>query len=339
MTSNLHIEETINIKNAPQIPGITFRKFRGEPDYEAMAAIINAANRADRQGWLPTVEEIRNDYAHIERSNPENDMIFTEFEGRAVGYGRCKWSTELSGDYIYNFFIHLLPDFRRDDIPLVMAEYLQGRLIEIALKHPPEAPKYFQSWGLDSAEWHRELMEQLGIDPVRYEISMSRPCSLPVEIHSLPEGIEVRPVKPEHYRKIFDADNDAFQDHWDYIPNTENDYQRWLNQRIFDSSIWKVAWEGEEVVGMVRNYIDDKENQAFNRNRGYTEHISVRRPWRRLGVARALLTQSIRMFQEMGMDETALGVDTDSPTGANTLYGDVGYKETKRFVFYRTQII
>jgi ribosomal protein S18 acetylase RimI-like enzyme len=338
MTKEVQQKDKLTLRQAPQIPGITYRKFRGESDSEAMAAIINAANQADGEDHLATVEEIRNNYAHLERSDPNTDMIFVEFEGQAVGFGRCMWDTELSGDYIYSFGLVLHPNCRQDSIPSAMTEFLQERLIEIAAQHPADAPKYFQSWGLDSAVWHKQLMGQLGLTPVRYEISMTRPCSLPVEVHPLPQGFEIRPAEPEHYRKIFDADNDAFRDHWDYVPNTENDYQRWLNQPIFDPSIWKVAWEGDQVVGMVRNFIDHKENQAFNRNRGYTEHISVRPPWRRRGIARALLTQSIYMFQEMGMDETALGVDTDSPTGANTLYEDVGYTETQRSVFYRAQI-
>ena len=37
---------------------------------------------------------------------------------------------------------------------------------------------------------------------------------------------------------------------------------------------------------MVRNFINHKENQEANRKRGYTENISVRRPWRRQGIAR-----------------------------------------------------
>ena len=86
---------------------------------------------------------------------------------------------------------------------------------------------------------------------------------------------------------------------------------------------------------MVRNFVNPKENETFDRLRGYTEFISVRRPWRRQGVARALLTQSIQMFTEMGMQETALGVDTENPNGALNLYQSVGYEETRRFYTYR----
>jgi ribosomal protein S18 acetylase RimI-like enzyme len=339
VSSLVKTTDRLNLKNAPDIPGVTFRKFRGESDFEAMAWIINTANKADGEDYFASVEDIHNNYAHLQRSDTDRDLIFVEFEGQAIGYGRCMWDTELNGNYLYSFFIHLHPDWRGDDIPLAMMEFLQERLIGIAAKHPAEAPKFFQSWGPQRAEWHRELMDQLGLNPVRYGISMIRPCSEPVEVNQLPDGIEVRPASPDDYRNVFDASAEAFRDHWGYVPPTENDYQRWLNQENFEPGLWKVAWEGDQVVGMVQNYIDYTENEEFNRKRGYTENISVRRPWRRQGVARSLLTQSIEMFQRMGMDETALGVDTDNPNGAMRLYLSVGYKETRRFVTYRAQIV
>jgi ribosomal protein S18 acetylase RimI-like enzyme len=41
------------------------------------------------------------------------------------------------------------------------------------------------------------------------------------------------------------------------------------------------------------------------------------------------------MFRELGMDETALGVDTQNPSGALDLYRDVGYGEVHRNTIYR----
>ena len=88
----------------------------------------------------------------------------------------------------------------------------------------------------------------------------------------------------------------------------------------FDPALWKVAWEGNEIAGGVLGCVDRAENEQYNRQRGYTEDIWVRRPWRRRGLARSLLVQSIQMFAEMGMQETALGVDVQNPHGALRLY-------------------
>ena len=78
----------------------------------------------------------------------------------------------------------------------------------------------------------------------------------------------------------------------------------------------------------------EEENKEYNRLRGWTENISVRKPWRRQGLARALLTRSMQMFKDMGMDHAALGVDTQNTNGALNLYESVGFVVEKRHTTY-----
>jgi ribosomal protein S18 acetylase RimI-like enzyme len=164
---------------------------------------------------------------------------------------------------------------------------------------------------------------------------MVRPLSEPIQEKSLPPGLEVRPVALEQYRAVWDANQEAFQDHWGYSPAKEEDYQRWLNESIFQPDLWQVAWDGGQVVGMVLNFVVEPENEEYGRKRGNTEFICVRRPWRKLGVASALITRSMKMFKEMGMTEAALGVDTQNLSGALRLYESLGFRQVKRHSTYR----
>jgi ribosomal protein S18 acetylase RimI-like enzyme len=86
---------------------------------------------------------------------------------------------------------------------------------------------------------------------------------------------------------------------------------------------------------MVLNFIDQPENREYNRLRGYTENICVRRTWRRRGLARALIARSLSAIKERGMLEAALGVDTENVTGALQLYESMGFRPVKRFTTYR----
>ena len=328
----------IHIPNAPRIPGLTFRGFRGEADYPVIVEILRAANLADKVSQSVTVEGITVQYQHLQRSDPSKDMVFIEIDGAAVGYGRCQWDQESEGDFIYNFFLHLGPAGRGKGIEKPVYEYFIGRLKETAKNHPAEADKFFQTWSTTTKLDNNKVIEELGFTPARYTIGMVRSCSQPVEVSPLPEGVEVRPVEESHLRPIFDAENEAFRDHWGSIDPTEENYKQWLEEPIHKPELWKVAWDGDQVVGMVRSFINQEENEEFNRKRGYTEEISVRRPWRRKGVARALLTRSIQMFIEMGMEETSLGVDTENPNGALNLYQSVGYIEERRWITYRKPV-
>lgn len=61
----------------------------------------------------------------------------------------------------------------------------------------------------------------------------------------------------------------------------------------------------------------------------------MRRPWRRRGLARALLARSLAMHRDLGMNEAALGVDTESLSGANLLYESMGFRPVRVSHTYR----
>ena len=44
----------------------------------------------------------------------------------------------------------------------------------------------------------------------------------------------------------------------------------------------------------MKSYVDTAQNEEYGRKRGYTEAISTSRRWRRRGVAKALIVESIR---------------------------------------------
>jgi ribosomal protein S18 acetylase RimI-like enzyme len=151
----------------------------------------------------------------------------------------------------------------------------------------------------------------------------------------LPEGIEIRLVKPEHMRAIFEADNEAMADDSLHSPQDEEDYRRFLTHPFSQPELWAVAWDGDQVVGQVRSYINEAENAEYGRERGYTEDISVRRPWRRKGIAKALIAHSFRTLRDQGMTEAALGTDEDNPRNTLTLYESMGFRVVARSHYYR----
>ena len=68
-------------------------------------------------------------------------------------------------------------------------------------------------------------------------------------------------------------------------------------------------WLGTEgeVAGTVLNFIHEEENREYGRKRGYTETICVRRPFRRRGLARALIARSFQVLKDSGNGRGGLG--------------------------------
>jgi GNAT superfamily N-acetyltransferase len=327
--------------NAPELPGLAFRGFQGEADYANILALIEGSKQADQVERSDTLEDVARNYAHLHNCDPTQDMIFAEYEGRAIGYGRAWWEINSDGRWLGFHLMFLLPDWRGKGVGEAILWHNEQRLRAIAEEMveaghlPASAPRSYEFWCADTEVDKKDLLASAGYAPIRYGFHMVRSLAEPVEVAPLPEGLEVRPALPEQYRTIWDAGQEAFQDHWNYVPEPEEEFQKMLLSPDFEPGLWQVAWEGEQVAGMVLNFIISAENQEYQRKRGYTEAISVRRPWRRRGLARALLTRSLQMFKDLGYAEAALGVDAQNPNGALQLYESVGFQVAKKELVYR----
>jgi mycothiol synthase len=323
------------IPNAPEIAGLTFRRLRGESDYPLMARLIDACKGADGVERTTTVEDITITYRHLENCDPQTDMLFAEVDGQVIAYGRIWWDDLADGTRLYHPFGFLHPDWRGKGLGSAMWAAGEMRVREIAAGHPQRMPKFFQVEPFETEKALVALLERNGYKPVRYGTHMVRDLGEPFPEAPLPPGFEIRPVRPEDLRHIFEASNEAFRDHWGTRDESEEEFKTEMENPDFHPELWKVAWKGEQMASVIHNFIDTDENVEYQRKRGYTEGICTRRPWRKLGLARSLLVQSMKMFKEMGMTETALGVDSENISGATRLYEGVGYRKVKQQIIFR----
>ena len=333
------MNNSIELPNAPKIPGLIFRRFRGEEDFPQMAALIDACKVTDGVERSTKVEDMVITYRHLENCNTGTDMLFAEMNGKVIAYGRLWWDDLLDDIRLYHPFGFLHPDYRHMGIGTAMWEFGENRINEIAASHPREIPKYFQAEPFQTEKDLIALLESRGYKPARSETHMVRDLSEPFPEAPMPEGLDVRQVRTEDLRAIFIASNEAFRDHWGSRDESEEEYKAQMENPDFRPELWKVAWEGDQVASVIHNYIDQDENAEYQRKRGYTEGICTRRPWRKKGVARSLLVQSMQMFKAMGMTETALSVDSENISGATRLYEGVGYTMVKQQIIYRKPVV
>ena len=333
--------DRIDIPAAPALPGLIFRHYRGEDDLPGILAALNASERADGDERLITLEEITDEFRHPNNCNLLTDLVIAEVDGEIAGYSRVEWWQNEARERIYSHFGYLKPVWRRQGIGSALLGWAQSRLRDIAGGQPDDGPKLFETFSTESNAANRHLLEGDGYLAVRYGFFMIRPDLDNIPSYDLPAGIEVRPVLPEHYRAIWEADVEAFRDHWGFAQPTDTHYQAWLDNRVtFTPALWKIAWDvqGIEICGQVRGFVHEAENRNFKRLRGYCEFISVRRPWRKRGVARALIAATLREFKARGLTEAALGVDAENLSGALRVYQDCGFQVVKRATVYRKKL-
>ncbi len=156
----------------------------------------------------------------------------------------------------------------------------------------------------DSETGHRALLAASGFHPVRHFFLMRRDAARRrSRTRRCPRGSRSGRSTEDHWRAILEAENEAFRDHWGHREMTDSTSCATFARPELDTDLWVVAWDGDEIAGVVQNWIWPEENERLGVKRGWLEHISVRRPWRRRGLARALTAASLVKLRDAGMDE------------------------------------
>lgn len=323
-------EKYFVIQEAPSIPGLRFRYFRGEKDYPLMKSVFDSCKEVDGIEYALTEEAIAHNYQNLQRSDPFKDLILAELDGEPIAYSRVGWYPEEEGDYIYYALGWIKPEWRKKGIGTAILMHNERRLRLIANEHPENVKRWFQNDYEMQQEGVAALLKANGYEEMRWGYRMGRPVADPLPEAPMPESLEVRPVNGKEIRQIWEAMYDAFSESWGFVAGTEEDYRRFLSSPTHNPELWKVAWDGDEVAGMVLNFVNEAEYEQYGVRRGWTDPVCVRKPWRRQGLARSLLVQSILMFREMGYDETNLGVDSQNRNQALNLYESVGYMVVRK---------
>jgi mycothiol synthase len=314
-----------------------FRNFHGQSDYPKMAQLVQEIAVADHIEHWSTAEDLERDYQHLVNSNPETDMCMVENEdGKLVAYARVFWMKDENERQVFSFPFNIHPDYRTPELNQALLRWVEKRCAELASGDQPLLRAM-----LHKADKNREFQQALemeGFQAVRFNFRMNRDLNDPIDIPRMPEGLEVRPVPEAQYRAVFDAANEAFRDHWGYTAMPEEAYQQYLASLIFKPELWQVAWDGDQVAGAVLNFIDQAANEQFKLKLGWTDPIFTRRPWRKRGLARALLMRSLQLLKDCGMTQAALSVDTENPSGALGFYESCGFKMEYQSIFYEKDV-
>lgn len=334
----------IAVTDAPAIDGLRFR-LPSEADIAPLASMLTATAQFDGLGVPPdTVESVTR--ALDERSEDQKaTTLLAEVGGEIAGFGWCGSWQEASGArrYYHWFFVH--PDWRGRGIGRAVLRWQEARVREIAQREAAQdsAPveQTYKLFYDERAKSGIALITRAGYVPIAYFAQMVRPNLEDIPDVPMPDGLELRPYAPEHLRLVYEAYREAFLDHINGVPASDEDFEQFKTDSHFqDRHLWQVAWDVEknEVAGCILNYIVTDENEAFERKRGYVEWVSVRRPYRRRGLARAMVAASLRAHKAVGMEQAGLSSHTDNPNKALSLYESMGFRLTHYVMAYQKPV-
>jgi RimJ/RimL family protein N-acetyltransferase len=137
---------------------------------------------------------------------------------------------------------------------------------------------------------------------------------------AVPAQVAVRRFQPQQDDEaVYDAHQEIFGDD---LGVSRDRWEDWLEEAFrpgFDPRFWIVAAERVEVVGICLGYPCQATGEAW------ISIVGVRRPWRRQGIAQAIVTAVFAEFWHSGRPRVVVDVDADN-VGAIQLYELLGMR-------------
>jgi mycothiol synthase len=299
-------------------------------DLNAVAQLIYDVCEADGDTTVAvTPEELKHEWRN-DGFKLETDAFLVETkDGRVVGYeefGDEKDHAQLHADG----YVH--PDFKGLGIGTSLLRAVEARACEDMKLAEPDLRVIIHSTIDSKDEQGHVLHKTEGYSSIRYHWRMEIKLEDVPPVPVLPDGIGLRPfVKDEHAVAVWEAQNEAFRDHWG---SHDASFEEWIHSRIddpeYNPDLWVIAWDGNEVAGFSLN--------RFRMGIGWIRSLGVRRPWRKKGLGIALLQHSFGEFYKRGKNVIGLGVDASNPTGAPRLYQRAGMYVASEFVTYEKEL-
>lgn len=299
-------------------------------DLEAVAQLIYDVCAADGDTSVAvTPEELKHEWETPDFMLERGAYLVETGDGRIAGYEEFT-NRHAHAILVMDGYVH--PDFKGRGIGTALLRVIERRAHQEMTLAAPDVRVSLQSTIDNRDPASHDLHRNEGYHPLRYHWRMEIVLDGPPPEPKFPDGIELRPfVRGEHDVAVWQAQNEAFRDHWGSHDVTLEEWQRSrYKDPEFDPSLWAIAWEGNEVAGFSLN--------RFRMGIGWIRSLGVRRPWRKRGLGEALLLHSFGEFYRRGMKTIGLGVDAQNPTGATRLYHKVGMTPASEFVTYEKEL-
>lgn len=304
-------------------PTFTLRPPRDQ-DVDRLVEVTHRSAREIAMEPTTTADDIRLNWT-APRVDRERHARVAEIDGEIVANAGLHFEGPIAegGGYV-------LPEYRGRGIGTAVLQWL----IETARTEP--GIEKFYTWASMAMPDALELIEsQPGSEHARsfFRMRNERPAECPEPVW--PEGIELRRLEGDALiDAIIEAHDNSFIDHWGFEPAERDEIVHWLSYPGLSPDLIFVAFSGEQIAGFcVNNML-----QGAGFVRAQLGPIGTTRPFRGIGLGRALLRHSVRACAAAGATEVTLGVDTQNPNGAVRLYTSNGFVQTHEGRVYQIKL-
>jgi mycothiol synthase len=301
-------------------------------DLNTVVDVINASTQADVGVSDATPFTIGRYWRGLDvKLDTDTQLIFAA-NGQPAGCALFMDETP-PAPYDVDTWVH--PAFAEAGVGEALLRWIDQRA-EQALRHAPTGTRASLDHVYVYAQNRlaQQRLERFGYVRERVFYRMAIEFDTPPPEPQLPPGIAIRSFRlGEEDRAVYDAFEEAQADEWGHerLPYDKWRYYYIEAEENFDPAAWFLAVEGETIVG----YALCRWDRAGEPGRSTVRYLAVRQPWRKRGIALALLHAAFGGMYRHGKRGAGLGVDATSYTGADRLYVRAGMHRAFETLRYR----
>jgi mycothiol synthase len=322
----------------PTLPaGYTWRPAT-HTDLPALHALLLATAAAEGDARVPNLDDLAREFDDPWSNAATDSRLVLAPDGRVVAYARVIANPQ-PVDEARAYLVDEVHPSQPPALHNAVLDWLvaQGthRLRAISAARGFRGPRMLRFGTPDHMTQRLEYYTRHGFAPIRYFFHMRRDLSQPIPDRPLPAGLTLTTFTAGLSERVRQALDEAFHDHWGHEPVSPQDWEQFFVQNsTFRPDLTPVVLDGGEVAASSVNRVDVDENSRLPYTTGWIQTLGTRRPWRKRGLASALLVWSMRAFRAEGLQYATLGVDAENPTGALGLYESLGFVSFKRFIAF-----
>lgn len=304
-------------------------------DVDAILATQRLMDAADHPTWTTPRDDILEDFESSHIDPARDSLIALDADGTVIAWAVTALNPGQETRVQSYAFGGVHPEWRGRGIGRELFRWQLGRSTQQLATSPLSLPGWTVAYQEEGNASAARLMTRFGLRLERYFTSMERPLATPIPVIEPPEGIRIVPFTPEFAEATRIARNDAFRDHWGSQPTVPERWEKFVGGEHFRADLSWVAVEpgpdgNARVVAFALTSVNEEDWPVQGFSSGYVDLIGVVRDRRGRRLAPACIAALLESYERAGLERAVLDVDTESPTGADSLYTGMGFTATTR---------
>ncbi|QLD12216.1 GNAT family N-acetyltransferase [Microbacterium oleivorans] len=309
--------------------GVTLWRTASVDDIDAIHGVLAAADRVDHPTWTTPREEVAETFELSHVDHARDTLIAFDDAGEALAVG----TVTLYPARDERLHVHLSgavrPEHRGRGIGTALFAWQHERarqqLVEAATGDAASAlPAEIQIYAAEKDAALARIAEGHGYRTERWFSTMHRDLTQPIPELAAVAGIELVRYSADRAEDARLARNDAFRDHWGSLPSQPERWQQFIGGSFLRSELCTLALDDGRIVAFCLASVNEEDFAVLGPN-AYIDLVGVVRSHRGRGLAPRVIASSLAAMRDAGLGVAVLDVDTESPTGANSLYGALGF--------------